>query len=267
MVINTNVQAQIAANNLSVSSAFLSRSLARLSSGSKIVQPSDDAAGLAVSMRLDAQIGRLDAAKSDVGNATSFTQTQDGFLKKIGAALSRMSELSMMSLDITKSDADRALYQLEVVQLEGYISNASNKGFNGVSLFSGSTLAVVIDSEGGSFAMAGTDLGTATYTTALGSSVATTALANTARGNIELAITQLAGDRALIGASQTRLNFTSEQLSITKENTMAANSRIKDIDIAEETTQFARYSILVQAGTSMLAQANAVPQTVLRLLQ
>ncbi|MBI3416695.1 MAG: flagellin [Verrucomicrobia bacterium] len=270
MVINTNIQAQAAASNLSASQTMLAKSLNRLSSGSKIVSPSDDAAGLAVSMRLDAQIKRLDAAKSNVGNATSFTQTQDGYLQKIGKALDRMSELSILSQDVTKSNSDRALYDSEFAQLAAYITNAAGKDFNGVSLFSSASLNVTIDSEGNTFNMAGVDLSVAAYTTTTNtptSNIATTTAAATALTNVKAAITQLAQDRALLGAFQTRLNYTSEQLVVTKENLSASTSRIKDVDIAEETTEYARYNILVQSGTAMLAQANQLPQSVLRLLQ
>src|SRR5262245_66622768 len=107
MVINTNTTAQTAASNLQRSQSLLAKSLARLSSGSKIVEPSDDAAGMAVSSRLDAQVDRLAAARANVGNAISFIQTQDGYLMKIGKALNRMSELSVMAQDVTKTDADR----------------------------------------------------------------------------------------------------------------------------------------------------------------
>src|SRR5262245_16449129 len=113
MVISTNITAQTAASNLQRSQNMLSKSLARLSSGSKIVEPADDAAGLAVSSRLDAQYQRLAAAGSNVGNAISFIQTQDGYLKRMGKALERMSELSVMAQDVTKTDADRALYNAE----------------------------------------------------------------------------------------------------------------------------------------------------------
>src|SRR3979409_1932556 len=113
MVINTNISAQGAARNLSDSSSMLAKSLARLSSGSKIVSPEDDAAGMAVSMRFDAQINRLGAAGANVGNAISFNQTQDGFLKKVAKALTRMSELSILAMDVTKTDADRGLYNAE----------------------------------------------------------------------------------------------------------------------------------------------------------
>jgi flagellin len=267
MVINTNTQALAAAANLQTSHAMLAKSLSRLSSGSKIVNPADDAAGLAVSSRLDAQAKRIDAAKSNVGNAISFTQVQDGYLKKIAKALDRMSELAILAQDVTKSDDDRALYNKEFTQLSEYISSTASKEFNGVSLFSGSTLNVTIDSEGGSFPMTGPNLGSANYTAATSSGVTTTSAAETALVNVRTAITALASDRATIGAYQARLNFTGEQLSVSKENLLAASSRIQDVDVADESTQYARYNILVQSGTAMLAQANQLPQSVLRLLQ
>lgn len=269
MVINTNIQAQAAASTLASSSAMLAKSLSRLSSGSKITNPADDAAGLAVASRLDAQVQRLAAAKSNVGNAVSFTQTQDGYLKKIAKALERMSELSILSQDVTKGDADRSLYQTEFAQLQSYITNTADKDFNGVSLFNGATLNVTIDSEGNTFDMVGIDLAASEYDTAVdsGTAISTTTGAATALTAIKSAINKLAADRATIGAYQSRLNFTAEQLQVNKENLMAASSRIQDVDVAEESTQYARYNILVQSGTAMLAQANSMPQSALRLLQ
>jgi len=267
MVINTNISAQAAASNLQMSQTNLSKSLARLSSGSKINNPSDDAAGLAVAMRLDAQVQRIGAASSNVGNAVSFTQTQDGYLKKIGNALNRMSELSILAEDVTKTDADRSLYNQEFSQLSSYISSAASRDFNGVSLFSSTALSVTIDSEGNSFSMNGIDLGVAGYTNALGSNVSTIANAATALTKVKNAINQLSTDRATIGAYQSRLSYTADQLSISKENLTAASSRIQDVDMADESTEFARQNILVQSGTAMLAQANAMPQSVLKLLQ
>jgi flagellin len=267
MVINTNSTAQIAAGNLQMSQANLSKSLARLSSGSKINNPSDDAAGMAVAMRLDAQIQRIHAASSNVGNAVSFTQTQDGYLKKIGNALDRMSELSLLAQDVTKTDSDRGLYNQEFSQLSAYVTSAASKDFNGVSLFSAAALAVTIDSEGNSFSMSGINLSTSAYTTATGSSIGTVASAATALTNVKNAINQLSNDRATIGAYQSRLSYTSEQLSVSRENLTAASSRIQDVDMAAESTEFARQNILVQSGTAMLAQANQMPQSVLKLLQ
>ena len=123
MVINTNVEAQRTANNLNVSQNNLAKSLSRLSSGSRIVNPSDDAAGLAVSSRLRAQIKRLDSALSNVVNAVSFTQTQDGFMKTIDKAFRRMGELSMLERDETKSSDDRALYDQEFQLLMDYVND------------------------------------------------------------------------------------------------------------------------------------------------
>jgi flagellin len=267
MVINTNISAQTGARLLSESSTMLAKSLARLSSGSKLNSPEDDAAGAAVSMRFDAQINRTNAANNNVSNAISFNQTQDGFLKKVGKALDRMSELAILSQDVTKTDSDRALYNQEFQTLGGYILNLANKDFNGVSLFSASPLNVTIDSDGNTFTMNGINLGLAAYSDATGSAVDTTAHAQSALTNIKAAISQLATDRASVGASISRLTYTSEQMGVLRDNLSSAVSRIKDVDVAEESTQYARYNILVQAGTSMLAQANSTPASVLRLLQ
>ncbi|HOW65080.1 MAG TPA: flagellin [Candidatus Paceibacterota bacterium] len=268
MVINTNTQAQAAANQLRTSQTMLSKSLSRLSSGSKIVNPADDAAGLAVAMRLDAQVKRIDAARYNVGNAVSFTQTQDGYLKKLSKALDRMSELCLLAQDVTKGDADRALYNQEFEQLQDFITTTASREFNGVSLFSANTLNVTTDSEGGTFPMEGIDMSIAAYTNATGTTnISTTSAAMTALSDVRGAINHLASDRARIGAYQSRLSYTAEQLTVSKENLMAASSVIQDVDVAEESTQYARFQILVQAGTAMLAQANALPQNVLRLLQ
>ena len=217
-------------------------------------------------MRFDAQINRTNAAKNNVTNAISFNQTQDGFMQKVSKALDRMSELSILSQDVTKSDSDRALYNAEFATLGAYIDNVATKDFNGVSLFGGSALNVTQDGEGGTFSNTGVNLAAAAYTDATGSTISTTATAATALTNVRAAITQLATDRATVGANVTRLSFTSDQLGILRDNLSAANSRIKDVDVAEESTRFARYNILVQAGTAMLAQANATPQSALRLL-
>lgn len=267
MVINTNIQALSASRNLMSSQEMLSKSLARLSSGSKITNPSDDAAGVAVASRLDSQIKRTDAAKNNVINAISYTQTQDGYLKKIAKALDRMSELTLLAQDVTKGNSDRALYNTEFSQLSSYIDNTATRDFNGVSLFSASALSVTLDSEGNTFSMGGVDLGAAAYTNALAAGISTTTAAVAALTTVKAAISQLASDRATIGAYQSRLNLTAEQLVVSKENLSAASSRIQDTDVAEESTQFARYNILVQSGTAMLAQANQLPQSVLRLLQ
>ena len=167
MVINTNVEAQRTANNLNVSQTNLAKSLSRLSSGSRIVNPSDDAAGLAVSSRLRAQIKRLDSALSNVINAVSFTQTQDGFMKTVDKAFRRMGELAMLARDETKSAQDRALYDQEFQQLKDYVIDSTGKEFNSVPLFDGEDIAVTIDSEGDTFDMTGIDMAAVKYSAAL----------------------------------------------------------------------------------------------------
>ncbi|MSU41412.1 MAG: hypothetical protein EXS28_06850 [Pedosphaera sp.] len=180
MVINTNIEALITSNNLNVSSTNLARSLARLSSGSKIVRPSDDAAGLAVSNRIEAKIKRLDAAMSNVGNGVSWTQTQDGFMKEISTAFRRMSELAMLAQDATKSDADRSLYDQEFQEIKRYVLETKRQDFNGVSMFDGAALKVTIDSEGATFTTAGIDLGAYNYDNALNSGTNSYKLSQTA---------------------------------------------------------------------------------------
>ena len=268
MVINTNVSALTASRNLIETQGSLSRSLARLSSGSKLVNPADNAAGFAVSSRFDAQINRIQAASDNIGNALSFSQTQDGYLKKVAKALDRMGELSMLALDETKSATDRGLYNNEFVNLQNFVTSSSTRDFNSVSMFGGNSFNVTIDSEGAGFSYTAINLATATFTnaTANTTNLTTTTLATTALTNVKLAINQLASDRATVGANQSALNMYQEQLGTLKDNMSAANSRIKDIDVAEESTSFAKYNILVQAGTAMLSQANSSSQSVLRLL-
>ena len=271
MVINNNLAAMSSGENLSTSQSRLAKSLARISSGSKIVQPGDDAAGLAVGTKLDAQVNRIAGAKANVANATSFIQTQDGYLKKIVKAFDRMSELSILAQDATKTDSDRVLYNKEFSELKDYINSAATKDFNGVSLFSSASLTVTIDSEGGGMTMEGIDMSSSGTVygnaTATASSISTVALSQTALTNVKAAISLLAADRAKIGSYQSHLNYSSEQLTVSKQNLTAASSRIQDVDIADESTEYARANIMVQSGTAMLAQANQLPQQVLRLLQ
>jgi flagellin len=230
----------------------------------------DDAAGVAISLRFDAKIERANAARDNVANAMSFTNTQDGYLKRISKTLNRMSELAMLSLDGTKSDADRSLYNNEFTQLKGYITDIATKEFNGVSLFSTANIESVIDSEGTNFVMTGINLGATSTTynavTQSSTSIATTSAATTALSNIRAAITELASDRAKIGANQSRLNMAADYLAATIESFTAASSAIKDVDVATESTEFSKQNILNQSTTAMLAQANQLPQSVLRLL-
>ena len=273
MVINTNIAATAATRNLAASTDRLSQSLARLSSGSKITSPEDDAAGLAQVIRFEAQMNRNSAVRANLGNATSFSQTQDGFLQKVQVALDRMSELSVLSQDVTKTNTDRSNYSVEFTQLQNYISDIGSKNFNGVTLFATNGEAVTIDSDAAKFTMNSIDMTSATSTTGLAriyngstSAITTTTSAANALSNIQTSIQNLADMRARVGANIQRLNLTDQAVNILNENLSAANSRIKDVDVANESTAYARANILVQSGTAMLTQANVLPQSALRLI-
>lgn len=275
MVINTNTNAITAARNLNESQALLSRSLARLSSGSKIVKPSDDAAGLAVSEKLAAQNARITAAKTNTQNAMSYVQTADGFMKSMSKVLTRMSELTAMAKDVTKNATDIDLYNAEFQGLKQQLidtigdgSSAALGAFNGISLFgpNATGLEVTIGEDTGQTMTIGEinlrdPAGALGQLTAAGTDVTNSAALVT--GGIQ----QLATERATLGASQSRLEVAAAQLLVQFENLEAAISRIRDVDVAEEATALAKAQILVQSGTAMLSQANSAPQSVLRLLQ
>jgi len=267
MVINTNLSAQSSANMLMQSSTQLSKSLARLSSGSKVTTPSDDSAGLAVSMNIVAQMGRNTAAQNNIGDALAFNQTQDGYLSQVTNALDRMSELAIQSQDVTKSNSDRSLYQQEFNTLAQYVNNVATKEFNGVSLFDGAAMNVTVDSDANTFTTTGVDLTSTAFTSLSTDSIGTTTTAITALADVKTAISALATDRATIGANMEALTNYSNQLATLNTNLAAANSAIMDVDVAQESTSYAKYNILVQTGTAMLAQANSLPQSVLKLLQ
>ncbi len=252
VVINTNYAATIAANNLAASNESLQKSLNRLSSGSKIVNPADDAGGLAVSMKLSSAATRSGAVMNNVGNAVSFLQTQDGVLKVSGSILDRMSELATLNMDPTKGSSDKANYGTEFTALQSELTSLAGATFNGIGLF-GSISVNTTESGGGAIA-------TDAYTMASGLSIGTLSGITTAIDNLSTA-------RAKNGAAQSRMTFASQVLTVNKQNLEAANSRITDVDVASESTQLARWNVLVQAGTSMLSQANTSAQAALRLLQ
>jgi len=324
VVINSNNVAEKTSSNLAASNKALSSSLFRLSSGSKIVNPSDDAAGLAVSSRIDSKLKRINASLGNIGNAISFTQTQDGFLKTANQAITRMGELSLRAQDATKSDKDRELYDKEFQQLKDFVLNLESKEFNEVPLFTENDIKVTIDSTGTEFTLPainlyrgqifapvsvvksdGTNAGASAtdfYVDSVDAAAhdnveensahvephmqikddtIATALSETQSGHFNLktihearvatvslkaAISRIAEYRAKLGAIESRLTFTNSQLISTKENMGEAKSRITDVNVAEEATNFARFQILAQSGTSMLSQANAMPKTVLQLL-
>jgi flagellin len=266
MVINTNLAAQSSAALLTQSTTQLDKALAELSSGSKVTSPEDDSAGLAVSMKLTAEMDRIDGATNNVNDAISFNQTQDGYLQQVSNALDRMSELSVLAQDVTKSTSDRALYNQEFLTLGSYINDVATKDFNGVSLFDGTTLNVTVDADGNTFSMASIDLTGTTFANLVNDDVDDAVDASKSLNDVSSAINQLAADRASLGANIETLTMYSNELGTLNNNLSAANSQIMDVDVAQESTEYAKYNILVQTGTAMLAQANTLPETVLKLL-
>jgi flagellin len=257
VVINTNYAATVASDNLAVSSANLQRSLNRLSSGSKIVTPSDDAGGLAVSMKLSAAAKRSAAASTNIGNAVSYLQTQEGVMKVAAKILDRQSELATLYTDATKNSDDIANYAAEFDQLTTELGNLSGEKFNSIDLFGSTDLAVNTNEDGSQ----------TTTVTAIDLDGDTSGVDITDLSTITDAIKAVATDRANNGAFQSVLGFAGEVLTVNKTNLEAANSRITDVDVASESTQLARWNILVQSGTAMLAQANQSAQGALKLLQ
>ncbi len=409
VVINSNAAATLAANNLADSTQLLQRSLNRLSSGSKIVNPADDAGGLAVSMKLSATARRQGAAATNLGNSMSFLQSQDGVLKTFGKVLERIGELKTLATDPTKNSSDLANYDAEFSALQSQLTTLSGEKFNGIALFGSAALSVGAtgDVGGSAIAIGGTDVMNApafspftdnfadfshwtalsgpagvsantlypldsvrtnqsfngpmeinfdlyvsgagdtvdlslggstlsslaeglnvnkwawhsvriafdgagnasTYLDGSGSAADTQTGVSATAGQIQIdnfglgsslirnfsvestetpgntysvanasgldalslttvksALQDIATFRAQNGAQQSRLGFASEVLSVNQANLEAANSRINDVDVAEESTALARFNILVQAGTAMLSQANQSSQAALRLL-
>lgn len=269
VVINTNAAATVAANNLAASNGMLQKSLNRLSSGSKIVTPADDAGGLAVSMKLSAAARRQGAVATNIGNAVSLLQTQDGALKVTAKVLERIGELKTLYSDATKSASDKANYDAEFTSLQSQLRANSGETFNGVTLFGTSSLSIAVTEDGSTtvsitsrdLTSTASGVGTlsSTSVTSLGDSTVTLAAISTAIQNV-------ATMRANNGAEQSRFGFASELVTVNKANLEAASSRITDVDVATESTQLARWNILVQSGTAMLSQANQSAQTALKLL-
>jgi flagellin len=284
VVINTNSAATSAAYNLSNTNVNLQRSLNRLSSGSRINSSFDDAGGLAVSMKMSASIRRTEATLANVQNSISFLQTQDGVLKTADKVLSRMSELATLALDVTKSTADTSLYDTEFGQLKDQLHLMLGEAFNGINLFSSgantvdnitpdtATTLQVVTSHDGEQSVGITQADLDSISQLVGTSaqnglyISEPVGAVDAQSFLQTAIQNLATIRATNGAEQSRLSFAADMLAVNKTNLEAANSRILDVDVADESTKLARFNILQQAGTAMLAQANQSTQSILRLI-
>jgi flagellin len=214
-----------------------------------------------------ADLERQGATASNIGNSVSFLQTQDGALKVAAKVLDRISELKTLYADPTKSASDLANYDSEFSELQTQLEDIAGETFNSVSLFGSSGLSVNVTESGStSVAVQGRDLSSSASGVGAITAGGVTTLADIDLSDITTAIENVATFRAENGAEQSHLGFAAELLTINKANLEAAASRIMDVDVAEESTQLARWNILVQSGTAMLSQANQSAQSALRLI-
>ncbi|MDN5331227.1 MAG: flagellin [Tepidanaerobacteraceae bacterium] len=268
MRINHNISALNAYRQLTINNTALQKSLEKLSSGYRINRAGDDAAGLAISEKMRAQIRGLNMAIKNAQDGISLIQTAEGALTETHAILQRMRELAVQAANDTNTDVDRNALQEEVNQLIAEINRiANNTEFNTQKLldgnFSGTFHIGANINQNINVSITGMD---ATSLGVNNLSITTQTDANTAISTIDDAITKVSDERAKLGAYQNRLEHTINNLSVASENLTAAESRIRDVDMAKEMMEFTRQSILNQAATAMLAQANMLPQSVLKLL-
>ncbi|MBX6372109.1 MAG: flagellin [Acidothermus sp.] len=282
--INTNVDALDAYRNLSMTQSKLSDSLQKLSSGYRINKAADDAAGLSISQKLQAQIGGLQQAVKNAQDGINVVQTADGALNEVSAILQRMNVLAVQAANGGSQDADaQAAAQAEIVQLNQTLDSIANTTkFGQNALLSGSytgvfqvgadnnaadQITVDLSSTSSLWTTAGI---TGVTSTGLGTDtvdVSTTAGAQSAIATIATAIKGVSTVRATLGAYQNQFQHVINNLNVTVENLQASNSAIRDTDMAQEMVNFTQAQVLQQAGVSMLAQANTETQAVLKLLQ
>ena len=274
--INNNIASVNAQRRLTSSGGSLNKSMERLSSGLRINRAADDAAGLAISEKMRSELVGLGQASKNTAQATTMVQVAEGGYDEIGGVLMRLKELAVESSDSSLSDVDRDAIEVEVQQQMSEIDRiASSTTFNGMALLTGGTAGISktyqVGAGGDNDQISVTIKGAQTNALATLSSInsanfGTAASAGAAIDVIDTAITSLNLNRADIGAFQNRLERVASNLSTVIENTQAAESVIRDTDIASEVASLTRSQILVQAGTSVLGQANLMPQNALALL-
>ncbi|MDR2730556.1 MAG: flagellin [Treponema sp.] len=283
MIINHNMSAIYADRQLGVTQADLTKSMEKLSSGLRINRAGDDASGLAVSEKMRSQIRGLHQAERNIQNGVSFIQATEGYLQETQDILHRLRELSVQSANGIYSDEDRMQIQVEVSQLVDEVNRvASHAQFNGMNMLTGK---FAMDSASGGVMQlqigANMDQNTRIYVgdmtaTALGLvnaqgadgklSIANPEEANLAIGTLDAALKTISKQRADLGAYQNRFEMAAQGIAIAAENIQAAESRIRDVNMASKMVDFTKDSILTQTGTAMLAQANIRTQSVLQLL-
>ena len=275
--INTNVAAIKARSNLDRVQREMDTSIARLSSGKRITRAADDAAGSAIAGRMESQIRGLNMSIRNAKDGQSLVDTQEGALQEVASMLQRMRELAVQSANGIASDDDRDYLQLEFTQLFNEIEAVSqNTKFNDTRVISGASFNFYSDID-----VAGADIsvtGMKAMATALMTSISSVSISSTQSSTsttgiastitrLDLAIGSVASMRANLGAISNRFNHVIDNLSNVVANTESAKSRVEDADFAVETTQLTRNTVLQQAATSMVAQANAQKNSILALIQ
>jgi flagellin len=262
LYINTNIDAMDAQRNLTNTDNSLSSSMEKLSSGLRINSAADDAAGLTISENLTGQINGVDQAGRNAQDGVSLVQTATGSLNEVTQMLQRIRELAVQYSNGTLNTTDQLAINTEVAQLSSEIARIGTTAqFNGIYLLN--------KAESITFQVGANDGEQISVNTiSLGSTVATFCLSSsTVLASIDAAITAVSGQQDTFGAVQNRLQYTMDNLSTYEENLTSANSRIVDVNMASEMTNFTNLQILQQAGTSVLSQANHLPQSILTLIQ
>jgi len=274
-VINTNLQSLNAQRNLNTSQSSLATSIQRLSSGLRVNSAKDDAAGLAIANRMDAQVRGMNVAIGKANDGISLAQTAEGALGKVTDMLQRMRELAVQSNNATNSSSDRVSLNQEFQQLSSEISRTlAATTFNGTTILNSATTLTFQIGAGTNTATDQMSISTANIPAGSGvaavivstASITGTAGATAAMTSIDTALDEVNSARATFGAMQNRFESIISNLQVGAENQTAARSRIMDADFAAETAALTRAQILQQAGTAMLSQSNQVPQQVLSLL-
>ncbi len=277
MRIQNNISALFASNRLAATDTSLSKSLEKLSSGYRINRAGDDAAGLAISEKMRAQIGGLNKAVQNAQDAISLVQTAEGALNETHSILQRMRDLAVQAANGTNTTSDRTKIKDELSQLRAEITRiAGQTEFNQKKLLDGTYSAVkyAIGANSGQYmtltisAMNASALALSANDISIAGGGAATqiATANALITTVDSAISTVSSTRSKLGGVQNRLEHTIANLQSSAENLTAAESRIRDVDMASEMVRFTKNQILLQAGTAMLAQANVKPQAVLQLL-
>ncbi|MGF1468329.1 MAG: flagellin [Sandaracinaceae bacterium] len=282
VTINTNIASLNAQRALGQTQGALGGNLSRLSTGLRITKSADDAAGLAISERLKSQIRSLSQAERNANDGISLLQTAEGALNEVSGILTRMRELAVQSANGTLGDTERGFLNQEVTALKDEIDRIANvTEFNGTNLLAGGTTGTTFNFQVGIGATTNdsidatlvgaeaADLGAVTggaVSSLAGVDIGSVTGAQNALAVIDQAISDVSSRRADLGAVQNRLGVTVANLASARENLSAANSRIRDVDVASETADLTRNNILLQAGVSVLAQANQTPSVALALL-